>query len=82
MSLKLLLGPFVLLCYFYHFIIKQLLGLGIMNKFPYPKVNSGMVQKVDLTCLHLSGLELAPSDQILNVDVQLSRGLLLSLLLV
>ena len=66
--------------HFNHLIICELLSLSIVNKLHNLKVSSSMVKKVYLTWLLFSLFELAPSYQVLNVDVQLSCGLLFALL--
>ena len=53
--------------------------LGIVNKLPNLKVSSSMIKKVYLTWFLLLLGKLAPSYQVLNVDVQFSHGLVLGL---
>ena len=69
MYLVLLAGPFMGLCHLNHMIILKLLLLGIVNELPDLKVSSSMIKKVNLMCLLLLLGKLAPSYQILDVDV-------------
>ena len=66
--------------HFTHSVICELLRLSIVNKFSNLKMYSSMVKKVYLTFLHFSSGELASPYQVLDVDIQLSRGLLFVLL--
>ena len=66
--------------HFNHSVICELLRLRIVNKFSNLKMYSSMVKKVYLTCLHFSSGELAYPYQGLDVDIQLSHGLLFALL--
>ena len=76
MLLIFMAGPLVGLGHFNHSVICELLRFSIMNKFSNLKMYGGMVKKVNLTCFYLCSLELAPPYQVLDVDIQLSRGLL------
>ena len=76
MLLIFMAGPLMGLGHFNHPVICELLRFSIMNKFSNLKMNSSMVKKVYLTCLHFSSCELASPYQVLDVDIQLSRGLL------
>ena len=73
-------GPLMGLGHFNHPVIGELLWLSIVNKFSNLKMNSSMGKNVYLTCLHFSSVELAPPYQVLDVDIQLSCGLLPCLL--
>ena len=77
--LVLLAGPFMDLCHLNHTIIYKLLLLVIVNKLPNLEMSSSMIKKVNLMCLLLLVGELAPSDQVLDVNVQFSHGLVLGL---
>ena len=76
MLLIFMAGPLVGLGHFNHSVICELLRFSIMNKFSNLKMYSSMVKKVYLTCLHFCSCELASPYQVLDVDIQLSRGLL------
>ena len=75
-----MVGPFMDLGHFNHLVICELLWLSIVNKLPSLKVSSSIVKKVYLTWLLFGLFELAPSHQVLNIDVQFSCGLLFALL--
>ena len=80
MLLIFMAGPLMGLGHFNHFVICELLCLSIVNKFSNLKMNSSMVKKINLMCLHFRPAELASPYQVLDVDIQLSRGLLFVLL--
>ena len=61
MLLILMAGPLMGLGYFSHFIICELIWLGIMYKFFNLKMSGSMVQKINLMWFHLFRLELVPS---------------------
>ena len=73
-------GPLMGLGHFNHSVICELLSLRIVNKFSNLKMYSSMVKKVYLMCLHFISGELASPYQVLDVDIQLSHGLLFVLL--
>ena len=80
MLLIFMAGPLMGLGHFNHFVIGELIWIGIVNKFSNLKMNSSMVKNVYLMCLHFSSVELAPPYQVFDVDIQLSCSLLLALL--
>ena len=80
MLLIFMAGPLIGLGHFNHSVICELLSLRIVDKFSNLKMYSSMVKKVYLTCLHFISGELASPYQVLDVDIQLSRGLLFVLL--
>ena len=79
MDLIFMASPLMGLGHLDHFIIGKILWLCIVNKLPNLKVSSSMVKKVYLIWLLFCLFELAPPHQVLNMDVQLSRGLVLAL---
>ena len=74
-----LAGSFMCFCHLNHMIIRKLLS-GIVNKLLNLKVSSSMIKKVYLKWLLFLLGKLAPSYQVLDVDVQFSHGLVLGLL--
>ena len=66
--------------HFNHMIIAELLWLCLMHKLSNLKLSSSMIKKVYLTWFLFPLLELAPSYQILYVDIQFSYYLMLGLL--
>ena len=80
MLLIFMAGPLMGLGHFNNLVICELLRLSIVNKFSNLKMYSSMVKKVSLACLYFCSVELAPPYQVLDIDVQLSCHLLLTLL--
>ena len=76
MLLIFMAGPLMGLGHFNHSVICELLRFSIVNKFSNLKMYSSMVKKVYLMRLHFSSCELASPYQVLDVDIQLSCGLL------